>query len=108
MSLSFGLALTLHLLPGEWNEFHPLVRYEHLGWTVGAMLNSEENFSALAGYTFRHENLWLEVGGATGYESLPVVPWVRAGVGPAFIAPAMTTDGEIGLVLGLQFLIGVN
>ena len=105
MSLLFGIAFTAHVLAGDWNEVHPLVRYEREGWTAGAMLNSESNFSVLAGYTFRHEDLWLELGGATGYSGGPVVPWIRAGYRGAFIAPAATTEGEIGLVFGLQFLM---
>lgn len=108
MTLSFGLALTLHLLPGDWNGVHPQVRLEHQGWTAGTMLNSESRLSLLAGYTWEWDKLWLELGGATGYSGAPVVPWVRAGYGPVFIAPAATIEGDVGLVVGVQFLMEGN
>jgi hypothetical protein len=103
--LSFGLALSLHLLPGEWNEIHPSVRLEQNGWAIGAYLNSESRISVTAGRTFESGPLWAELGLATGY-SYPVVPFIRAGVQKDsvryFVAPGATTDGDLGLVLGIE------
>jgi hypothetical protein len=107
-NLTFGLALSLHLLPGDWNGIHPSIRLEQNGWAVGAYLNSESRISVTAGRTFENGPLWAELGLATGY-SYPVVPFIRAGVQKDqfryFIAPAATTDGDWGVVLGLEMRI---
>lgn len=104
--ISFGLALSLHFLPGEWNSVHPMVWLEHEGWSAGLMLNSEEQLSIIGGYTFTQDKFWAELGLATGYNAAPVVPWFRAGYGPVFVLPGLTENGDVGLVVGLQFLMG--
>lgn len=106
--LSLGLALSRHLLPGDWNETHPYVRYEHpSGWGGGMFRNSEGDLSLTLGRVFRHPKGWYaEVGGATGYEAAPVVPFVRGGYENngkrVFLAPAATKNGNLGALFGLE------
>lgn len=106
--LSACLALSVHLLPGEWNAVHPCVRLESGGWVAGAFLNSERNVSFSVGREWQDGPWWLELGLATGYTGGPVVPVVRAGydLGRArlFAAPAATVEGDIGVVLGIEFI----
>lgn len=106
--LSLGMALSQHMLPGDWNERHPYVRYETpKGWAAGAFRNSEGDLSLTGGRVFRNDDGWfLDMGLATGYEAAPVVPFVRGGYekGPArvFVAPAATKNGDIGGLFGLE------
>jgi hypothetical protein len=108
--LSACLALSLHILPGDWNSVHPCLRYERDGWVVGAFLNSEERLSLSVGREWTSGPWWAQAGLATGYSAAPVVPMVRGGYdfGPAraFVAPAATVDGDLGIVLGLEINFG--
>ena len=106
MNLSFALAASLHILPGDWNELHPSVRLEHEGWSLGAFYNSERRVSFVAGREFQNGPLWAELGVATGYSAAPVVPFIRAGVQREnvrfFVAPAATVKRDVGLVFGVE------
>lgn len=103
------LAFSLHLLPGDWNAIHPCVRFERDGWVAGAFLNSQGNISLSAGREWQGGPWWAEVGMATGYNA-PIIPVARAGYDfgetRLFVAPAVTTDSDLGLVIGLQFNLG--
>ena len=109
--LSACLALSLHVLPGDWNSVHPCVRLEHGGWSLGAVLNSERRVSVVAGHRWRQGECWAELGLATGYSAAPVVPWNRAGCAIApnvdlWGAVGATVNRDVGLVLGVEFTIG--
>lgn len=108
--LSACIALSFHLIPGDWNEVHPCVRYEHGNMAATAYLNSEGDLSLAASHVWRWPGYFFEAGLVSGYEAFPVVPFARAGVekGPTryFVAPALTTDGDVGLVLGVEFRLG--
>ena len=111
MELALGLALSTHLLAGDWNEVHPYGRLafpvtESVSVAAGAFLNSEGNVSATLGLS-GGEAIWWELGVATGYSGGAVVPFGRAGfeVGRVrpFIAPAYNVGtGEVGAVLGIE------
>lgn len=110
--ISLCLALSHHLLAGDWNEVHPCVRFEHEQFIAGAFLNSENRVSAYAGYELSRDPWFLELGVATGYSAYPVVPFARAGVDlgqnlRAFVAPGVKTTGEVGAVIGLEFTLDV-
>lgn len=112
-NLTFGLALSMHLIPGDWNEVHPQVRYDHDGWFLGAYYNSESSVSAVAGYRWDFDRFWLELGAATGYDSTPVLPAARAGLAltdevSVFLIPAVNTDGDFGAVLGVEVMLGLG
>jgi hypothetical protein len=110
VNLAACVAFSLHILPGDWNAVHPCIRLEHDGWIAGAYLNSEGRVSFSAGREWTSGPWWAEAGLATGYEGAPLVPVIRGGYdfGPAraFVAPAMTVKQDVGLVLGVEFLIG--
>lgn len=104
------LALSLHLLEGDWNGVHPCIRLERDGWVAGAFLNSEGRVSVSAGREWQDGPWWAEAGLATGYSGAPVVPLVRGGYDfgavRAFAAPAVTIKGDVGLVLGIEIHTG--
>ena len=110
MNLSACVALSLHLLPGDWNAVHPCLALEHKNWVAGAFLNSERRLSVSAGYEWQRGPWWAQAGAATGYSGAPVVPVLRGGYEAGairyFAAPAMTVKQDVGLVLGVEFRIG--
>lgn len=108
--LTSCLAISLHLMPGEWNAIHPCIRYGD-DFAVGAYLNSESRVSAYASYTWRHDDWFLEAGAVTGYSGADVLPFARAGLDhngvKYFIAPGMA-DGVVGVVLGMEIEVGLQ
>jgi hypothetical protein len=104
------LALSIHLIEGDWNAVHPCIRIERDGWIAGAFLNSEGRVSLSVGREWQSGLWFTEAGLATGYSGGSVVPMVRAGYdfghARAFIAPAVTVDQDVGLVLGVEFNFG--
>ena len=114
MEWAFGIALSTHLISGDWNEVHPSARLsfpvtESLDVGAGAFLNSEGNASAFVGLS-GGDTVWWELGVATGYSGGDVIPFGRVGVEyngtRPFVAPAYNVDTqEIGVVLGLEFIV---
>ena len=107
--LEIVLAFSHHMLPGDWNEVHPGLRYES-GVFMGAVYhNSEDDVSLAAGFIGRRGNLFAEVGAAPGYDGGTVVPFLRVGVDMDrvrfFVAPAANTDGDIGAVIGVETIL---
>lgn len=104
--LSFCLALSHHFVEGDWNEVHPCVRYQNDKFIAGAYYNSESKVSIFAGFDLGN----IELGLVTGYSGAPVVPMIRLtydfndGV-TVFAAPAVTTSGDVGAVVGIEFRI---
>jgi hypothetical protein len=110
MNLAAGIALTMHLhSAGEPNEVHPFIELEHEGYSIGAYLNSIDETSFYATYTFEHDDWFLEVGGVTGYKRADVLPYGRVGynitnTASVFVAPTIHADGSnLGAVIGVQF-----
>ena len=114
---SLAVAMSTHLFAGEYTEVHPSARCEigrAAGFPIqaGAFLNSEGNLSITAGTTLTfgpRDQLWLEVGAATGYSFAPVVPFARAGweYSPGrslWVLPTLKPDGEsLGFVVGIEY-----
>jgi len=110
--ISLCLALSHHLIAGDWNEIHPCVRLQHEQFIAGAFLNSENSVSAYAGVELTRGDFFLELGAATGYSAYPVVPFGRAGYeindnARVFVAPAITTDGDVGAVVGVEMSMDI-
>lgn len=114
MELILALAFSHHMgMEGDYNEIHPHLQLQHdSGFVAGAYLNSESTFSAYGGYRFEYEDAFLEAGGVSGYSSISVAPYLRAGYEirdgvDLFVAPAFeyNSDGDlnIGAVLGVSF-----
>ena len=111
--LAFGLAISMHVgLEGEYNGFHPHVRFYENGAIAGAYYNSVENISAYAGWRLEPtEKLGVEVALVTGYPAFgTVAPYVRAtydiGKDRIFVGPTgevVNDQTEVGVVLGYEF-----
>lgn len=106
-ALSLGVAISAHALPGDWNPVHPFARYDAGRIAAGAYWNSEDRLSAFLAVTGGQGACWWEIGAVTGYSAATVLPMARAGceVAPGlhvFAAPAATTKGDLGAVLGIE------
>lgn len=99
--LSFGLALSLHLLPGDFNAVHPFVEYEKGGFFASAYYNSMHDGSiAIGRRTYITEDWSLDKGLVTGYAD-GVTPMLRLKYKDYFIVPGRN-NGETGIVLGIE------
>lgn len=100
------LALSHHILPGDWNEIHPGIRYRQDEWVAGVYLNSEDDVSVFGAYDFGN----LELGLVTGYEGGNVIPFVRAHYDidnvSFFASPTFNTVGDFGVVIGVELTVG--
>lgn len=107
-SLTFSLALSAHLLPGDFNSFHPHIRYGDEDWAVGAYINSHYEPSYYASYTFEHEGWFIEGGVVTGYTD-GIIPLLRAGYDAGdvefFIAPVIYGGKLSGSVVGVSVAV---
>jgi len=103
--IKLALAITIHLLPGDWNGIHPGIKYVDNGFYAAAFYNSEEKLSLAVGREFDLNNHWtIEVGLATGYSGAKAVPTLRVKRDKLFIAPAYdVTAKAAGLVVGVEF-----
>ena len=111
--LELCFAVSMHLGLGDgWNERHPCARYVADDFTIGAYLNSEDAMSIYISRTFEYNQWFAEVGAVTGYSGGDVIPMLRAGYEInnnvlVFLSPAYGNE-KIGVVLGVEFSIGVN
>jgi len=99
------LALSAHLGFGEkYNSVHPHVRYtSDNAYIAGAYYNSEHRPSAYAGQEFRFDFATVELGAATGYSSLPLIPFVRVKKDNWWIAPGYEiSNNRVGVVVGYE------
>jgi hypothetical protein len=114
MELILAIAFSQHLgMDGNYNSVHPHLQLQHdSGFVAGAYLNSESTVSAYGGYRFEYDDAFLEVGGVTGYTSITVAPYLRAGYEirdgvDLFVAPAFEYnnggDLKMGAVVGVSF-----
>ena len=108
-------ALTTHTVKGDWQDYHPAVRWEFGNNVVTSVfLNSEDNLSLSLGVYGRKEltkdiNLFGEAVLATGYDSFVVVPQVRGGFEfydrtRLWAGPMVNYEREIGAVIGVDFI----
>jgi hypothetical protein len=104
-SIAIMLALSAHLgFDEKYNNIHPHVRYtSENSYISGAYYNSNYRPSAYAGREFQFDVATVELGAATGYRSLPVVPFVRAKKGNWWVAPGYeVVSNKIGIVVGYE------
>ena len=98
--LSIFFAVSMHLgLQGEYNEYHPHARCQVDSLISGVYYNSEDNISFYTGL----EHNGFEVGLVTGYDHGEIIPMLRYKKNNFFIAPALETNGNKGIVIGFEF-----
>jgi len=90
-----GIAMSHHLLPGEWSELHDFDSAYRgtdgpLDIGIGRFTNSEGNESVFGGLRYENGPFWAESGAVTGYSGADVLPFGRNG------------DGTLGSVLGFN------
>lgn len=104
--LELCFAVTMHLgLPGDWNDYHPCIRYVD-DITIGAYYNSEATISYCISDTFEYEKWFLEAGLVTGYSGAEVLPMVRFGYEIIdhvlfFASPAYAYE-TLGVTVGIE------
>lgn len=102
--LKFGVALSLHLLGGDMNFFHPYVKYQQDKFIAGVFYNSEKNASVFVGVDLGD----LELGLVTGYTGADVAPYVRytknfSDEGYLFVTPDVRVNGDVGVTVGIGY-----
>lgn len=99
------LAISIHTISGDYNDIHPGAVVKCNNFIAGTYLNSESNISVFAGVEWELSNdLYIEAGLVTGYAH-PILPMARLSYEVDknmrwFIAPAATTNGDLGVVFG--------
>ena len=86
-------------LENEYNSVHPHARCEINNTISGVYYNSESNLSAYIGKKYSI----FEYGVVTGYSGMDLAPMIRIKKDNWFIAPAYEVEGNVGLVIGLEF-----
>ena len=100
--LSIFFAVSMHVgLQHDYNKYHPHARCQVDNLISGVYYNSEDNISFYTGI----EHNGFELGLVTGYDHNKIVPMVRYKKNNWFVSPALETDGNIGIVIGLEFKI---
>ena len=100
--LSILFATSLHLgLEGDYNSYHPHARCQKNELISGIYYNSEHRISSYIG--IEHNN--FELGLVTGYTHSNLIPMLRYKKNNWFIAPALESNGNKGIVIGLEFKI---
>ena len=98
--LSLLFAASLHLgLEGNYNSYHPHIKCQKDTLISGIYYNSEDKISSYIGFEYNG----FELGLVTGYSHSDIVPMLRYKHKNWFIAPALETNGNKGLVIGLEF-----
>lgn len=88
-------------LENDYNEIHPHARCTLDDTITGVYYNSESNISAYIGKKYSI----FEYGVVTGYSGMDLAPLIRIKKDNWFIAPAYETTGNIGVVIGIEFLL---
>lgn len=100
--VTISLALSLHIgFEGDYNSFHPHIRYNNDNFIAGVYYNSERTASSYLGYRFENNNLGLEVGAVTGYSHETVIPYVRGTYKDFFVTP-VPVGPDTGIVFGYE------
>tara|TARA_R110000765_G_scaffold54320_1_gene108363 strand:+ start:53 stop:382 length:330 start_codon:yes stop_codon:yes gene_type:complete len=104
--ISLFLALSMHLgLSGDYNSIHPHARCTIDNYIGGIYQNSEYNVSTYIAKKTEVLNFNIEYGLVTGYSGMDIAPMFRVEKDGFFIAPSYETEGNIGIVLGIEFKI---
>lgn len=111
----WALAMSAHVgLEGDYNQFHPHVRFIEDGAIAGAYYNSMDRITFYGGYRIESGNAGVEVALATGYDEFgPIAPYMRGtyDLGDRtrlFASSAFEKDGDSvnpGAVVGVEFII---
>ena len=102
--LSLLVALSMHIgLENEYNSIHPHARCTVDNNIVGAYYNSEYNISSYIGKIYNYNNIEIEYGLVTGYTGSNIAPMIRVKKDNFFISPAYEIEGNVGIVIGLEF-----
>ena len=97
--IALSLAISMHLgLENDYNNIHPHARCSIDNTIAGVYYNSEDNISTYIG--MKYDN--IELGIVTGYESNDVLPMIRYVNNGLFISPAYETNGNYGVVIGIE------
>jgi len=106
MDIALSIALSLHLgFEGDYNAFHPHLRFQEQNYIAGAYYNSESNVSPYVGYRFEHNDFGLELGAVGNYSHADVSPYVRGTYKQFFVAPGVESE-NVGIVFGIDIPIG--
>ena len=104
--LSLLVALSMHVgLDNNYNSIHPHARCTVDNTIVGIYYNSEYNISSYIGKIHKYKSLEIEYGLVTGYSGMDIAPMFRVEKDGFFIAPSYETEGNTGIVLGIEFKI---
>ena len=113
-NLTLALGLSMHLgFEGDYNQFHPHVRWQEPAYMAGVFLNSENDISAYVGQEYMFNDFGLELGVAVGYSDFPIKPFVRGVYRISVIGPAIETilysdheEVKPGIVIGFEYGLG--
>ena len=104
-ALTISLGVSIHTgFDGEYNNFHPHIRYDYEQFIAGVYHNSVESTSVYGGYRYEKDNFGIELAAVTGYNR-SVVPYIRGtydiGKMRMFVAPGVENN-DIGVVFGIE------
>ena len=104
-ALTISLGVSIHTgFDGEYNNFHPHIRYDYEQFIAGVYHNSVEATSVYGGYRYEKDNFGIELAAVTGYNR-SVVPYIRGtydiGKMRMFVAPGVENN-DIGVVFGIE------
>ena len=107
-ALTISLGVSIHTgFDGEYNNFHPHIRYDYEQFIAGAYYNSVESTSVYGGYRYENGNFGLEFAAVTGYNH-SVTPYIRGTYDinklRLYAAPALESE-DLGVVLGIEIIL---
>jgi len=102
--LAIFVAFSIHMgLKGNYNNVHPHARCTVDNYIGGIYYNSEETASAYLGKINKVSKFNVEYGLVTGYSGMDPAPLIRIEKDGFFVAPGYEIDGNIGVVMGIEF-----
>ena len=107
-ALTISLGVSIHTgFDGEYNNFHPHIRYDYEQFIAGVYHNSVESTSVYGGYRYENGDFGLEFAAVTGYNN-SVTPYIRgtydSGKIRFYTAPGIENN-NVGVVIGLEIVI---
>jgi len=107
--LTLSLALSSHIgMVGEYNEFHPHIRYQDNGFISGTYYNSLNKVSLYAGVRHEINNFGIELTATTGYNHL-LSPYIRSthdiGEHTRFFITSGIENKNVGAIIGVELSI---
>ena len=102
LDLALSIALSLHLgFEGDYNSFHPHLRYTNNNMIAGVYYNSESKISPYAGYRLEYNDFGVELGAVGNYSDADIAPYARGTYKNFFVAPGLE-EGKVGIVFGIE------